>query len=76
VALVRPSTGSGETPAGISASSGIVVICANCRRIRDEQGHWHREAIRVQDHPDVEFSHAICPACMQALYPEYAPEGG
>jgi hypothetical protein len=51
----------------------MVVICANCGSIRDDHGHWHRVAVRVQDHPDIEFSHAICPACMQLLYADYAP---
>jgi hypothetical protein len=71
VTLSRLSAGLEETLARIRTSGGLLIICANCLSICDDQGHWHRKAVRVQDHPDIEFSHAICPDCMQKLYPEY-----
>ncbi len=49
---------------------GLLPICSGCRQIRDEQGSW-----RVLEHYLVargaaRFTHSICPACVQVLYPD------
>jgi hypothetical protein len=51
---------------------GLVPICASCKKIRDDDGFWHQVEVYVRDHSLAEFSHAICPQCMQDLYPEYS----
>lgn len=45
-------------------------MCACCHKIRDEQGGWQELETYVQQHSDTKFTHGICPACMQKLYPE------
>jgi phosphoserine phosphatase RsbU/P len=50
---------------------GIVPICANCKKIRNDAGYWQQVEIYVRDHTEAEFSHDICPECMKKLYPEY-----
>lgn len=67
--LARPN----KLPARSSTSRSMVVICANCGRIRDDRGQWHPGAAFVEDHPGAKLSHGICPVCMQLLYSEYAP---
>ena len=47
---------------------GILPICANCKKIRDDAGYWHQVEMYVTDHTDAEFSHSICPDCMKKLY--------
>jgi two-component system, sensor histidine kinase and response regulator len=49
---------------------GIVPICANCKKIRDDQGFWNQVEVYVRDHTEAEFSHGICPDCLDRLYPE------
>ena len=50
---------------------GILPICAQCKRIRDDAGYWHQVELYVREHTDAEFSHSICPDCMRKLYPEF-----
>ncbi|MFZ0390650.1 MAG: MASE3 domain-containing protein [Calditrichia bacterium] len=45
-------------------------ICANCKRIRDENDEWHTIERYFREHSDVQFSHGICPQCSYELYPE------
>ncbi|MCX5856051.1 MAG: response regulator transcription factor [Deltaproteobacteria bacterium] len=55
----------------IKTLRGIIPICANCKKIRDDQGYWNQVEIYVRDHTEAEFSHSICPECMKELYPEF-----
>ncbi|MBN1382802.1 MAG: hypothetical protein JXA41_14110 [Deltaproteobacteria bacterium] len=48
---------------------GIIPICANCKKIRDDAGYWHQVESYVAARSDAKFSHGICPDCMQLLYP-------
>lgn len=50
---------------------GLIPICAFCKKVRDDNGHWTQIEAGLRDHPDVEFSHGICPECEGKLYPEY-----
>ena len=54
----------------IKTLRGIVPICAKCKNIRDDQGYWNQVEVYVRDHSEAEFSHCICPDCMNKLYPE------
>ena len=49
---------------------GIVPICSNCKKIRDDEGFWQQLEVYVRDHTEAEFSHGICPKCMKTLYPK------
>ncbi len=48
----------------------IIPICANCKKIRDDDNFWVSVESYIHDHTDVDFSHSICPECMDLLYPE------
>lgn len=50
---------------------GILPICANCKKIRDDKGYWNQIESYIRDHSEAEFSHSICPDCAKTLYPEY-----
>lgn len=50
--------------------SGLLPICASCKKIRDDQGYWHQVESYLQDHAGVDFSHGICPDCRLMLYPK------
>lgn len=53
---------------------GILPICASCKKIRDDQGQWSHVEAYVSEHSKAEFSHGICPDCMERLYPEYSKD--
>ncbi len=55
---------------------GIVPICANCKKIRDDQGYWNQVEVYVRDHTEAEFSHSICPECMTKLYSGFGQDHG
>lgn len=44
---------------------GILPICAWCKKIRDEQGNWHRLESYIKNHSEAEFTHGICPECAE-----------
>jgi GAF domain-containing protein len=48
---------------------GILPICASCKRIRDDQGHWQQVESYVRDRSEARFSHSLCPECAKRLYP-------
>ncbi len=50
--------------------SGLIPICANCKKIRDDAGYWNKIEVYIQSHSEAEFTHGLCPACCQKLYPE------
>jgi CRP-like cAMP-binding protein len=47
---------------------GLLPICANCKRIRDDNGAWVPMETYISDRSDAEFSHSICPSCRSVLY--------
>lgn len=51
---------------------GMLPICASCKKIRDDAGYWNQIEEYVSKRTDAEFTHGLCPDCMQQLYPEYA----
>lgn len=51
--------------------SGLLPICASCKKIRDDQGYWNQIESYIQRHSQAQFSHSICPECMQKLYPDF-----
>lgn len=50
---------------------GIVQICSNCKSLKGAEGQWNPVEHYLIRHPSAMFSHGICPACMERLYPEY-----
>lgn len=50
--------------------SGLLPICASCKKIRDDKGYWQQIERYMAEHAEVQFSHGICPDCARELYPE------
>lgn len=51
--------------------SGLIPICANCKKIRNDDGYYEQIEKYITDHSNAQFSHGICPDCMVKLYPEF-----
>ena len=60
--------------AEVKALSGLLPICANCKKIRDGKNYWHRVESYIAAHTDATFTHSLCPDCIQKLYPDYAED--
>lgn len=60
-----------EALTNIKTLRGLIPICANCKKIRNDEGFWQDVAIYVKNHSEADFTHGICPDCMQRLYPTY-----
>jgi hypothetical protein len=55
----------------VQSLRGLLPICASCKSIRSDEGHWHRVETYVEQHSEATFTHGICPDCVQKLYPEF-----
>jgi hypothetical protein len=60
----------GTTLDKVNLLSGLIPICASCKKIRDDDGYWSQIEVYIRDHSEAEFSHGICPECSKRLYPE------
>lgn len=49
---------------------GILPICANCKKIRNDGGYWEQVEHYISSHSEARFSHSLCPDCVQDLYPQ------
>ena len=54
----------------IKKLSGMLPICASCKKIRDDRGYWNQIESYIRKHSEAQFSHGICPECATKLYPE------
>jgi hypothetical protein len=53
--------------------SGLLPICAACKKIRDDEGNWHQVESYISQHSQAKFSHGMCPACGKQYYGELWP---
>jgi PAS domain S-box-containing protein len=60
-----------EMESRITSLEGILPICASCKKIRNEMGIWQQLEVYIKDHSRADFSHGICPNCVQKLYPDF-----
>ncbi|HEY6010307.1 MAG TPA: HAMP domain-containing protein [Nitrospirota bacterium] len=54
----------------VKTLSGLLPICASCKKVRDDKGYWNQIDAYISEHSDAEISHSLCPECAQKLYPE------
>lgn len=52
----------------IKTLSGMLPICAHCKKIRDDKGYWNHLEDYIQTHSDASFSHGLCAECSDVLY--------
>jgi PAS domain S-box-containing protein len=63
-----------EAVYNVKTLSGLLPICASCKKIRDDGGYWNQVEAYLMDHTDLTLTHGICPECMKKLYPQYYKE--
>ena len=57
----------------IKILEGFLPVCANCKKIRQEN-NWHQMEAYITEHSLAQFSHSICPDCRKELYPDLDSE--
>ena len=57
--------------AEVKRLSGLLPICAGCKRVRDDTGYWNEVEQYISAHTDAEFTHSLCPDCIAKLDPTY-----
>jgi DNA-binding response OmpR family regulator len=59
-----------EALARVKKLSGLLPICAGCKKIRDDNGYWKQIESYLNEHSDAIMSHGICPECANKYYPD------
>lgn len=55
--------------AQVKLLSGLLPICAGCKKIRDEKGDWSEVEQYVRAHSEATFTHGLCPDCIKKWFP-------
>jgi PleD family two-component response regulator len=63
-----------EALATVKILTGLLPICAACKKIRDDNGYWNQLEAYIEAHSDAEFTHGLCPECRRRLFPEPSRE--
>lgn len=58
----------------IKVLSGLLPICMYCKKIRDDEGYWGQLEAYIDHHSEAQFSHSICPDCMEQYFPDEGDE--
>lgn len=57
-----------EAIENIKQLNGLLPICSQCKKIRDDKGYWNQIEGYIQRHSEAKFSHGMCPECSDELY--------
>lgn len=55
----------------IKALSGLLPICASCKKIRDDKGYWNQVEKYISRYSSATFTHGYCPECAQKAMAEF-----
>ncbi len=59
-----------EALAKVKTLSGLIPICAWCKKIRDDKGYWQSVEQYIQEHSKADFTHGMCPECYNKYFAE------
>ncbi len=57
-----------ETLKDVRTLQGLIPICAQCKKIRNDKGYWQKVEVYLEEHSQARFTHGLCEDCMQKLY--------
>ena len=58
--------------AEVKTLSGLLPVCAWCKKVRDDQGYYHQIETYIAAHSGATFTHGICPDCLETVNKEAA----
>src|SRR6185503_18435 len=56
-----------EALSQVKQLQGLLPICSYCKKVRDDQNYWQKVDTYLSDRIDVQFSHGICPECLDRV---------
>lgn len=56
-----------EALARVKTLSGLIPICASCKKVRNDAGYWEAVEVYIHNHTGAELTHGLCPDCMQRM---------
>jgi PAS domain S-box-containing protein len=59
-----------EAVSKVKLLSGLLSICASCKKIHNEDGHWEYLETYIRNRSAADFTHGLCPDCLERLYPD------
>ena len=65
-----------ERMAQINVLRGLLPICSQCKKVRDDEGYWEELETYITDHSEAHFSHGICAECAEEVYSRDSRHGG
>lgn len=69
VARVKVHVSLRRAEAEIQSLKGLLPTCANCKKVRDEGGHWQPIEVYIAQRSEARFSHSLCPDCVPLYFP-------
>ncbi len=60
----------------IKTLRGLLPICASCKKIRNDYGHWDHIETYIVTHSEATLTHGFCPDCLERLYPGVTKKAG
>jgi DNA-binding response OmpR family regulator len=49
----------------VSQLSGLLPICSQCKKVRDDRNYWQQVESYVAQRSEVTFTHGYCPDCLK-----------
>lgn len=68
LALIAKNNQLEETLKEVRTLQGLIPICAQCKKIRDDKGFWQKVEVYLEQRSNARFTHGLCEDCMQKLY--------
>ncbi len=56
--------------AHVKQLKGLLPICMFCKKIRNDGNYWQKVEEYLFEHTGADFSHSICPDCLEKHYPD------
>jgi PAS domain S-box-containing protein len=60
-----------DATASLKTLSGLLPICASCKKIRDDRGSWNQIEDYIKERSEALFTHGICPECARKVHPDW-----
>ncbi|HUD45948.1 MAG TPA: PAS domain S-box protein [Candidatus Baltobacteraceae bacterium] len=55
----------------VKTLSGLLPICAYCKKIRDDKGYWNQIELYIAERSSANFTHSVCPDCASHQYSDF-----
>jgi hypothetical protein len=68
LSIIAKNTQLEETLKEVRTLQGLIPICANCKKIRDDKGFWQKVEVYLEERSNARFTHGLCEDCIQKLY--------